>query len=77
MLGLAAPDSKKAVVKRIIIPSQGPPDWQWLLVKPELDWRSSNSAMKLTHAWEAAKDNLAQEIAPLLVAAAPPAPPLD
>ena len=38
----------------IAIPSNGPTDWQRVLAKPDLHWRSGASAMTLAACWEAA-----------------------
>ena len=53
-------------MKRILIPSQAPEDWKWLLAKPELHWRPGRSAMSCAFAWELAADRLPPRISEAL-----------
>lgn len=53
-------------MKRILIPSQAPEDWKWLLAKPELHWRPGRSAMSCALAWELAADRLPPRISEAL-----------
>ena len=41
-------------MKRILVPSTSPKDWQPLLADPAKHWRTGYSAKTLAHAWEAA-----------------------
>lgn len=36
----------------ILLPSQGPRDWQRLLAQPALHWKAGRSASAMAHAWE-------------------------
>lgn len=56
------------MTNRILIPSNGPDDWQQFLAKPDLQWATGYSARTLAYAWEAA-DGLPREIADLTSAA--------
>lgn len=40
-------------MSKILIPTTGPQDWQRLLAKPDLHWKSGKSARTLAHCWEA------------------------
>jgi len=46
----------------IVIPSTGPSDWQRVLAKPDLHWRSGASAMTLAACWEAAQGDFPPEL---------------
>jgi hypothetical protein len=48
-------------MKRILVPSQSPKDWQRLLADPVKHWRTGYSAKALAYAWEAA-DGLPREV---------------
>lgn len=48
----------------LLIPSQGPSDWQRLLAEPVKHWKTGFSARSLAHCWEAA-DGLPPELANL------------
>lgn len=49
-------------MKRILIPTQTPSDWQRLLAKPKIHWKISYSAMTTAACWEAACNELPAEI---------------
>ena len=49
-------------MKRILIPTQTPSDWQRLLAKPKLHWKKSYSAMTTAACWETACNELPAEI---------------
>ncbi len=53
-------------MKRVFVPTRSGADWQPLLAKPTLHWKSGASAMTTAAAWEAAADALPPEIARLL-----------
>lgn len=53
-------------MKRIFVPTRDGADWQRLLAKPKLHWKSGASAMTAAASWEAAADRLPPEIAALL-----------
>jgi hypothetical protein len=59
-------------MRRIFVPTRGPEDWQRLLAKPELHWRSDRSAALLAEAWETAQD-LPQPVRGVLEQAGDPA----
>lgn len=46
----------------IAFPSTGPRDWQHVLAKPDLHWRSGASVMTLASCWEAANGDFPPEI---------------
>jgi hypothetical protein len=53
-------------MKRVFVPTQTGTDWQRLLAKPELHWKTGASAMTAAAAWEAAADSLPGEVTRLL-----------
>ncbi len=53
-------------MKRIFVPTRGGLDWQHLLAKPKLHWKSGRSAMTAAASWESASDKLPPEIQSLL-----------
>ena len=56
----------------IAIPSAGPKDWQRVLTKPDLHWRSGASAMTLAACWEAARGGFPPEVRRVLDATGSP-----
>jgi hypothetical protein len=60
-------------LKRIFVPTQSGTDWQRLLAKPKLHWKTGASAMTAAASWEDAKSNLPKEIETLLSSAKVPA----
>ncbi len=54
----------------ILLPSQGPSDWQRLLAEPVKHWKTGYSARSMAHCWEAA-DGLPPELASLFQNSAP------
>lgn len=52
-------------MSRILIPSNGPNDWQRFLAQPDLHWATGYSARTLAHAWEAG-EGLPAEIRDLM-----------
>jgi hypothetical protein len=59
-------------MKRIFVPTQSGSDWQRLLAKPELHWKTGRSAMTAAACWEAAVDKLPPEMSTLLNASGEP-----
>jgi hypothetical protein len=55
-------------MKRIFVPTRTGSDWQRLLAKPELHWKSGRSAMTAAACWDAAGDQLPEEIGKILTA---------
>jgi hypothetical protein len=55
-------------MKRIFIPTVSGSDWQRLLGKPELHWKSGRSAMSAAACWEDAEPRLPTEISAVLEA---------
>lgn len=55
-------------MSKILIPSNGPQDWQQFLAKPDLHWKTGNSARTLAHSWEAPA-GIPAEVAVLMSAA--------
>lgn len=53
-------------MKRVFVPTRNGSDWQRLLAKPELHWKSGRSAMTAAACWEEAGDHLPREIAETL-----------
>ena len=53
-------------MKRVFVPTQTGTDWQRLLAKPELHWKTGASAMTAAAAWEVAADALPGEVTRLL-----------
>jgi len=53
-------------MKRILVPTQAPSDWQRLLAKPTLHWKKSHSAMTAAACWEAAGGDLPPEVKQIL-----------
>lgn len=53
-------------MKRVFVPTREGSDWQRLLAKPTLHWKSGASAMTAAASWEAAADKLPPEITALL-----------
>jgi hypothetical protein len=53
-------------MKRVFVPTQTGTDWQRLLAKPELHWKTGASAMTAAASWEAAADSLPGEVTRLL-----------
>ena len=49
-------------MKRIFVPTQSASDWQRLLAKPKLHWKSGASAMTAASSWESAAGQLPAEI---------------
>jgi hypothetical protein len=59
-------------MKRIFVPTKTGTDWQPLLAKQLLHWKSGASAMTAAACWEAAGDSLPPEIAILLESSGDP-----
>ena len=55
-------------MKRIFVPSVSGSDWQRLLGKPELHWKSGHSAMSAAACWEDSEPRLPPEISSALEA---------
>jgi hypothetical protein len=55
-------------MKRIFVPTVSGSDWQRLLGKPELHWKSGRSAMSTAACWESNEPELPQEISAVLEA---------
>ena len=55
-------------MKRIFIPTKSGSDWQRLLGKPELHWKSGRSAMSAAACWEDNEPRLPAEISSVLEA---------
>ena len=55
-------------MKRIFVPTVSGSDWQRLLGKPELHWKSGRSAMSAAACWEANEPQLPREISAVLEA---------
>jgi hypothetical protein len=55
-------------MKRIFVPTVSGSDWQRLLGKPELHWKSGRSAMSTAACWEANEPQLPHEISAVLEA---------
>lgn len=55
-------------MKRIFVPTVSGSDWQRLLGKPELHWKSGRSAMSTAACWEANEPQLPREISAVLEA---------
>ena len=55
-------------MKRIFVPTVSGSDWQRLLGKPELHWKSGRSAMSAAACWEENEPHLPGEIAGVLEA---------
>jgi hypothetical protein len=53
-------------MKRIFVPTRTASDWQRLLAKPELHWKSGRSAMTAAACWDQAADRLPRDIAQVL-----------
>lgn len=53
-------------MKRIFVPTRAGNDWQWLLAKPKLHWRTGKSAMTAAASWEHASNDFPPEISGLL-----------
>jgi hypothetical protein len=53
-------------MKRILVPTHSGSDWQRLLAKPDLHWRTGRLAMTAAACWEAAADCLLAEVSLLL-----------
>jgi hypothetical protein len=53
-------------MKRIFRPTRDGSDWQWLLAKPKLQWKTGKSAMTAAGSWEQARDAFPSEISRLL-----------
>lgn len=53
-------------MKRIFVPTRNGSDWQRLLAKPELHWKSGRSAMTAAACWDDAADRLPRDIAQVL-----------
>ena len=47
---------------RVVVPTQSYADWQRLLAKPQLHWKTGYSAMTLARSWEAAQPSVPPEI---------------
>ena len=56
-------------MKRIFVPTLSGTDWQQLLAKPKLHWKSGRSAMTAAACWEASTPQLPEEIIDVLAAA--------
>lgn len=54
--------------KRIFVPTTSGSDWQRLLAKPKLHWKSGRSAMSTAACWESCSPNLPPEIVDVLAA---------
>jgi hypothetical protein len=55
-------------MKRIFVPTESGSDWQRLLGKPELHWKSGRSAMSTAACWEENEPQLPPEISAVLEA---------
>jgi hypothetical protein len=55
-------------MKRIFVPTVSGSDWQRLLGKPELHWKSGRSAMSAAACWEESEPQLPREISDVLEA---------
>lgn len=53
-------------MKRVFVPTVSGSDWQRLLAKPKLQWKTGASAMTAAAAWDSAADRLPPEITALL-----------
>jgi hypothetical protein len=60
-------------LKKIFVPTSSGADWQSLLAKPALHWKSGYSAMSTAACWEANSPNLPPEIQTTLDSASDPA----
>ena len=56
-------------MKRIFVPTSSGSDWQRLLAKPKLHWKSGYSAMSAAACWEASASSLPAEILAVLAEA--------
>lgn len=56
------------MMKRIFVPTVSGSDWQRLLGKPELHWKSGRSAMSAAACWEESEPKLPPEISAVLEA---------
>ena len=53
-------------MKRIYVPSLSPLNWKPLLSQPDLHWKAGFSAMTLARSWQAAPEDMPEEIAQIL-----------
>ena len=59
---ILALERRRIVMKRIFVPTTSGTDWQRLLGKPKLHWKSGHSAMSAAACWETNHPNLPSEI---------------
>ncbi len=60
-------------MNHIFVPTQTASDWQHLLAKPKLHWKKGHSAMTTAACWDAANDQLPNEISMVLDSSNEPA----